>query len=54
LRILKLLTAKNTRNTKIFELEALINKQKSASVYNIEKRVKQTEMNSTKTKGEEA
>ena len=52
--LLKLLTAKNTRNTKIFELEALINKQKSASVYNIEKRVKQTEINSTKTKGEEA
>jgi outer membrane protein TolC len=50
--LLKLLTAKNNRNTKIFELEALINKQKSASVYNIEKVVKQTETNSTTTKGE--
>jgi len=52
--LLKLLTAKNTRNTKIFELEALINKQKSASVYNIEKVVKQTETNSTTTKGGES
>ena len=38
--LLKLLTAKNSRNTKVFELEALINKEKSASVYNIAKVVK--------------
>jgi len=52
--LLKSLTVKNRRNTKIFELEALINKQKSASVYNIEKIVKPTETNSTKIKGEES
>jgi outer membrane protein TolC len=52
--LLKSLTVKNRRNTKIFELEALINKQKSASVYNIEKIVKPTEENSSKIKGEKS
>ncbi len=51
--LLKLLTAKNSRNTKIFELEALINKQKSASVYNIKKVVKPIEENNT-SKGEKS
>jgi len=50
--LLKLLTAKNNRNTKIFELEALINKQKSASVYNIAKVVKVVDTNKTKSKRE--
>ena len=52
--LLKLLTAKNSRNTKIFELEALINQQKTASVYNIEKRVESIEINSTINKGEKS
>jgi len=46
--LLKLLTAKNSRNTKIFELEALMNKQKSASVYNIAKIVKVVDANKSK------
>jgi outer membrane protein TolC len=50
--LLKLLTSKNTRNTKIFELEALINEQKSASIYNIELDTVPEEQNITTDKGE--
>jgi outer membrane protein TolC len=50
--LLKLLKAKNTRNTKIFELEALINEQKSASIYNIELDIVSEDQNTTTDKGE--
>ncbi|RUM74175.1 MAG: TolC family protein [Sulfurovum sp.] len=50
--LLKLLTAKNKRNTKVFELEALANKQKSASVFNVERIKRNVETNTTE-EGEE-
>jgi len=51
--LLKLMTAKNKRNTKVFELEALINRQKTASVYNVEKTHRTKENNATIEEGEE-
>ncbi len=38
--LLKSLTAKNKRNTKVFELEALINQEKTIKVYNVKKALK--------------
>lgn len=38
--LLKLLTAKNNRNTKIFELDSLLNKEGKASIYNIQRKPK--------------
>ncbi len=38
--LLKSLTAKNRRNIKVFELEALVNKENSGKVYNVKKALK--------------
>ncbi len=45
--LLKLLTAKNKRNTKIFELESLLNKEGKGSIFNVEKLPLKSETNTT-------
>ena len=45
--LLKLLTAKNKRNTKIFELESLLNKEGRGSIFNVEKLPLKSETNTT-------
>jgi len=54
--LLKLLTAKNSRNTKIFELEALMNKQEGTNVYHSEEDLELVKTKKTKAqlKGEES